>query len=241
MRRATLVLVALLSVMMSPARADNDPCAAVMCLSVNDKAPWECKGSIEGYFAIKEYFKPCKKCGHRFDPPQAAAKRYREVLAKCEGARPEDREKIHALYGQMENSPFDYVVTADSEDTTQKKENADELVTTIEREYYTCSGAAKSERWAGKIATPTARAKSIPNGTYATIQLNETSSVVVKAENGYLSWPLYDKDNLIAQYGFASYDNKTTINVRTKEVVDFKSTNVAYWHCTISDPSIFGY
>lgn len=240
MKTVIFITLALLASATHNAFAAGDPCAAVLCLSHNDKLPWECKGAVDGYFDIREYFRPCKKCGWKFDPPQAAARRYREVLERCEGVEAKDREKIHALYGQMEYSPFEYAVTAKSDSPAPSKVVEDEIKKTVTRVYYTCSGAAADPKWAGKIEKPSARAKAVPNGTRGKIWLNEYSSVIVKAENGYLSWPLYDKDQTLHMYGFASYDNTETINVRTKEVLEFKSENVAYNTCAMRDPSIFG-
>ena len=95
-----LSLAAMLS--SQPALA-GDPCGAVMCLSANATAPHECKDYVDGYFEIRVY-----RHRHRFDPGATAAKRYREVMDKCDGARQEDKERINAKYGTLEHSPFSF-------------------------------------------------------------------------------------------------------------------------------------
>lgn len=81
-----------------------DPCAAVVCLSNNTNAPHECKEAVEGYFSIKEYHRGTRA----FDPAGTAIKRFREVMDKCPDARQEDKNRINAMFGALEHSPFQF-------------------------------------------------------------------------------------------------------------------------------------
>lgn len=81
----------------------GDPCGAVMCLTQNATAPHECKDHVDGYFNIRVYDDE-----HRYNPGATAAKRYREVMDKCEGAQQSDKERINAEYGTLEHSPFSF-------------------------------------------------------------------------------------------------------------------------------------
>lgn len=83
-----------------------DPCGAVVCMSHNETAPWQCKDHVDSYFNIRVY--RSHKHHRIFDPGATAIKRYQEVMEKCEGARQEDKDKINAKYGMLEYSPFSF-------------------------------------------------------------------------------------------------------------------------------------
>jgi hypothetical protein len=89
--------------------ASAEPCGAVLCLSHNDDAPWECKNYVDGYFDIRVY-EDHGKHKHVFNPGKTSAKRYAEVLDQCDGARRIDKDRISAKYGMLEWSPFSFHV-----------------------------------------------------------------------------------------------------------------------------------
>lgn len=99
----SLLVVALSTSLLAPTALAGDPCGAVMCLTQNALAPHECKDHVDGYFDIRVY-----RHRHRYDPGATAAKRYREVLDQCDGARQVDKERINAKYGTLEHSPFSF-------------------------------------------------------------------------------------------------------------------------------------
>ena len=80
----------------------GEPCGAVLCLSNNETAPWECKEAVDGYFDIRVYRK------RKFDPGATSIKRYQEVMDKCDGAQQSDKDRINAKYGTLEHSPFTF-------------------------------------------------------------------------------------------------------------------------------------
>jgi hypothetical protein len=96
----SLLVVALCT---SLAARAGDPCGAVMCLTQNATAPHACKDHVQGYFDIRVY-----DDGHRYNPAATAAKRYREVMNRCEGATQSNKERISAKYGSLEHSPFSF-------------------------------------------------------------------------------------------------------------------------------------
>lgn len=102
MTAAALVAVALATA--QPAMAE--PCGAVLCLSNNELAPHECKDHVDGYFSIRVYHTVHRK--KVFDPGATAAKRYKEVFDKCDGARQSDKDRINAKFGTLKNSPFQF-------------------------------------------------------------------------------------------------------------------------------------
>lgn len=106
MRLNQLVLVACLGLLgvCGPAAADGDPCGAVMCLSVNDSAPWQCGDHVNTYFNIRVY----RGKKHVFDPGATAAKRYSEVMDQCPDAEQSDKDKVNATYGTLEYFPFGF-------------------------------------------------------------------------------------------------------------------------------------
>lgn len=85
-----------------------DPCGAVMCMSHNETAPWQCKEHVDSYFNIRVY--RSHKKSRIFDPGATAIKRYQEVMDKCDGAKQEDKDKVNAKYGMLEYSPFSFSV-----------------------------------------------------------------------------------------------------------------------------------
>lgn len=97
------VAIATLSGGFSAAHA-SDPCAAVVCLSNNMNAPHQCKDAVDGYFQIKEYHRGTRA----FDPGATALKRFREVMDKCPDARQTDKNRINAMFGTLEHSPFQF-------------------------------------------------------------------------------------------------------------------------------------
>lgn len=226
-RFITTLVVAVSSLLAAPAFAD--PCGAVLCLSTNKMAPWQCKGHVDEYFNIKVSMKPCKKCGEVFDPGATAAKRYSEVLQKCPDARPVDRDSVSALYGTLQYSPFDYIGTDDKGNSTGYV--ASSLTTITERRYLTCSEASSTYN----LATPTADALSIPDGTTAWVDGTQ-----VVAGSGFQNWPLFDENGQLVQFGFGIETRevtKTTGQGTVTNVTDWKATTTH--SCTISQPSLF--
>lgn len=82
----------------------GDPCGAVMCLSINDTAPWQCSDHVNRYFNIRVYHGK----HHEFDPGATAIKRYQEVMDKCPDAEQSDKDKVNAMYGMLEYFPFGF-------------------------------------------------------------------------------------------------------------------------------------
>lgn len=82
----------------------GDPCGAVMCLSVNQSAPWECRDHVDAYFDIRVYHGK----HHHFDPGATAARRYQKVMDQCPDAEQEDKDKVNAMYGSLEHYPFEF-------------------------------------------------------------------------------------------------------------------------------------
>lgn len=183
----TLVVVSALSATAGTALAD--PCGAVLCLSTNKTAPHQCKEHVDGYFSIKVKRKPCRKCGEVFDPGATAAKRYTEVMDKCDGARQQDKDYVNGLYGTMEYSPFDYV-NVDEKSGESTGYSDDSLKKTVETRYVTCAQAAGNPAYSGMVGTPTAAAKQIPDGSV----LVDEGGAPVQVINGWTNHVLgYDQ------------------------------------------------
>jgi hypothetical protein len=87
-----------------PAQADDEPCAAIMCLSTGGESPKECAKHIKSYFNIE-----ATKHG-KFDSTRTAIKRAQEVNDKCPDAEKDDVARIHAKYGGLHKSqnPFQF-------------------------------------------------------------------------------------------------------------------------------------
>lgn len=80
---------------------EGDICGVILCMSgSNSVAPHECKPYVETYFKVRVYKR------HRFRPIPTAIKRYDQVLNRCPDAEPRDRDRINAMFGTLEYSPF---------------------------------------------------------------------------------------------------------------------------------------
>ena len=217
-----------------------EPCGAVLCLSTNKTAPHECKGHVDGYFSIKVRVKPCKKCGEVFDPGATSAKRYREVMDKCDGARQKDKDYVQATYGMMEYSPFDYVNTDSKGNSTGYSD--DSLMKVTETRYLTCADAAGDSKYSSQVKTPTAAALQVPDGS---VQYdNATGQIIAQASGGYANHSLAT-DNSNGWGGAPIYGFATETRTITKTTGQGVVTNTTDWaatqtySCTISDPNSF--
>lgn len=81
---------------------EGDICGVILCMAggSNSVAPHECKPYVEAYFKVRVYKR------RRFRPIPTAVKRYDEVLNQCPDAEPQDRDRINAMFGTLEYSPF---------------------------------------------------------------------------------------------------------------------------------------
>lgn len=213
-----------------------DPCGAVLCLSTNKTAPHECKSHVDGYFSIKVKYKPCKKCGEVFDPGATSAKRYSEVMDKCDGARQQDKDYVNGLYGTMEYSPFDYV-NVDSSSGQSTGYSADSLTQVVETRYLTCAQAATMPAYSGMVGTPSTAALQLPEGAILTdnggqqVQISggwANHVIATDNSNGWGGTPVY---------GFA-VETRTLTKTSGQGVVvsetDWSATKTS--NCQITDP-----
>ncbi|CAG0904198.1 unnamed protein product [Darwinula stevensoni] len=90
------------------ASPNGEICGILLCMSGEQDgvAPHECKPLVEAYFKIRVYKKGTFKT--RFDPIRTAHKRYAEVLESCDSAEQKDRDRVNAMFGTLEYSPFVY-------------------------------------------------------------------------------------------------------------------------------------
>lgn len=81
---------------------EGDICGVILCMagSSSSVAPHECKPYVKKYFEVRVYKH------RRFKPVQTAIKRYKEVLMACPDASPGERDRINAMFGTLEFSPF---------------------------------------------------------------------------------------------------------------------------------------
>lgn len=235
--KISLIAAALAALAAPPAMAD--PCGAVLCLSTNKTAPYQCKGHVDEYFNIKVYVKPCKKCGEVFDPGATAAKRYREVMDKCTEARQKDKDYVNATYGTLERSPFDYVNVDDKGNETGY--NQVSLMDVTEQRTLSCPEAAQTQAYGPKIAEPTWQAKAVPNGYQL---LDGNGQVAAVANGGYADGPLY-VDQSSGWGGTTIYGAVLETRTITKTTGQGKVVNVTEWKatktnsCKMADPSAF--
>lgn len=213
--------------------ASAEPCGAVLCLSTNETAPEECKGHVDGYFSIRQYYQPCKKCGMAFDAGGTAAKRMREVMDQCKEAKQIDKDKVNAKYGTLERSPFDYTTT--NKDGSSGGYAASSLTKVKETRYYTCAEAAQMPAYSGKISRPSAAALAVPDGASTSV-----GGMTVIAMGGYANWPLYDVDGQFVQYGFVVESRtitKTTGQGKVTETTPWAAEKT--YSCSITIASDF--
>ena len=214
-----------------------DPCGAVLCLSTNKTAPHECKGHVDGYFSIRVY--TGGKHSH-YDPGATSAKRFREVMDKCDGARQQDKDYVQATYGMLERSPFDYVNTDSKGNSTGYSE--DSLMKVTETRYLTCADAAGNPKYTGQVKAPTYAALQVPDGS---LQYdNATGQVIAQASGGYANHYL-GTDNSNGWGGTPIYGFAVETRTITKTTGQGVVTNTTDWaatqtySCTISDPYSF--
>jgi len=241
-RLITLVVVSALSAIAAPAFAD--PCGAVLCLSTNKTAPHQCKEHVDGYFSIKVRVKPCKHCGEVFDPGATAAKRYSEVMDKCDGARQQDKDYVNGMYGTLEYSPFDYV-NVDEKSGESTGYSSDSLTNTVESRYVSCGEAASNPAYSGMVGTPTAAAKQIPDGSVLVDASGAPVQVVGGWTNHVLAYEQSQGGDIWGQggtpiYGFAIETRTVTTTSGQGKFIsstDWSATKTS--NCVMSDPSSF--
>lgn len=81
---------------------EGDICGVILCMagSTSSVAPHECKPYVQRYFEVRVYKR------RKFRPVQTAARRYEKVLNACPDAEPQQRDRINAMFGMLEYSPF---------------------------------------------------------------------------------------------------------------------------------------
>lgn len=238
MRMKLLVTAILVAAGASGAAFAGEPCAAVLCLSTNKMAPHQCKSAVDDYFTIREYHRPCKRCGKVFDPGATAIKRLREVLEKCPDARDEDRDYVTATYGSLEYSPFDYIhVDEKSGDNAGYAEESKETAT--ESRFFTCQQAASMPEYAARVGLPDTN---YPDQVIPT----EGLTGGVRIEGGYVNQYLGTsggeivngaKSAVVEQYGYAVQQRTVQRTVGQHKILsagDWKTT-------TTKDCSIYRY
>lgn len=96
MRRAILLLAALLAAPLALASAEDDACGATLCLAGEMKGAGgggACSGYIERYFRIVE------KHHGDFSPSRTARKRM-DFLEQCPSGESDTRQQVNDRYGR---------------------------------------------------------------------------------------------------------------------------------------------